>query len=264
MKRHIHIMEKHTMRELVSLTMAALLSLSAAHATAATPTPDELVNKAETLLWGKTLYSDFDMTIKTESWERKLSLKVWMDRPSKSLIRVMAPAKDEGISSLRLGSEMWNYIPNIERTIKIPPSLMLQPWLGSDFTNDDLVKESSLVNDYTHKLLGETTTPDGHAYQVELLPHPDAAVVWGRLVYTIRDDYVPLKLEYFDERGTPIRTLTYSDIRAMSGNRTIPTHWEMQPLNKPGKRTIITIKSITYDKPMDDSLFSLRTLNSKR
>jgi outer membrane lipoprotein-sorting protein len=248
------------MRRLISLTLALLLSVPAA----AAPAPTELVNKAETLLWGSTLHADFDMTIKTESWERKLGLKVWMDRPGKSLIRVVAPAKDEGITSLRLGQEMWNYIPNIERTIKIPPSLMLQPWLGSDFSNDDLVKESSLVNDYSHKLLGEVATADGHAYQVELLPRPDAAVVWGKLVYTIRDDFVPLKLEYFDERGTLIRTLAYADIRPMGGNRTIPTRWEMQPHNKPGKRTVITIKSIVYDKPMDAALFSLRTLNNKR
>lgn len=248
------------MRRLITPTLAMLLSFSAA----AAPKPDELVNKAETLLWGTTLHADFDMTIRAESWERKLGLRVWMDRPGKSLIRVMAPAKDEGISSLRLGQEMWNYIPNIERTIKIPPSLMLQPWLGSDFTNDDLVKESSLLHDYNHKLLGEVTTEVGHAYQVELLPRPDAAVVWGKLIYTIRDDDVPLKLEYFDERGTLIRTLTYADIRTMSGNRTIPTRWEMQPQNKPGKRTVITIKSIAYDKAMDAALFSLRTLNNKR
>jgi outer membrane lipoprotein-sorting protein len=215
---------------------------------AGTPQAAELVDKAETVLWGRTLYSDFEMTINTTSWSRKLLLKVWMDRPGKSFLRVVGPAKDKGISSLRLKSEMWNYIPAIERTIKIPPSLMLQPWLGSDFTNDDLVKESSIVNDYTHKLL-DATKSDGHdAYRVESLPKPGAAVVWGKIFYTIRDDFVPLKLEYFDERGNLIRTLTYTDIRQMGG-RIIPTRWEMSRPPSSSRRLPTTVNwTRTYSR----------------
>jgi outer membrane lipoprotein-sorting protein len=248
---------------LAAATAFWLLTFTSVGAYAAgTPHPTELVDKAELTLWGTTLNSDFEMTIKTTSWSRKLLLKVWMDRPGKSFLRVVGPAKDKGISSLRLKSEMWNYIPAIERTIKIPPSLMLQPWLGSDFTNDDLVKESSIVNDYTHKLL-DATKSDGHdAYRVESLPKPGAAVVWGKIFYTIRDDFVPLKLEYFDERGNLIRTLTYTDIRQMGG-RIIPTRWEMKPANEPGKQTTIVVKTTTYDGELDQNVFSLRNLTRK-
>ena len=229
----------------------------------AAPSATEIVERAEALLWGKTAAGEFDMTITTPAWSRTLSLHAWMDRPGKSFLRIMAPAKDAGITSLRIESEMWNYLPAIERTIKIPPSLMLQSWLGSDFTNDDLVKESSLITDYTHRLLGEKNV-DGHeAWQVEELPKPNAAVVWGKIVYSIRRaDFVPLKLEYYDERGDLIRALTYSDIRSING-RTIPTRWEMQPANKPGKKTAIVVKTITYDKPLSPEIFSLRNLKQK-
>jgi outer membrane lipoprotein-sorting protein len=228
----------------------------------AKPTAKEIVDRAEVLLWGKTVNGDFDMTISTPSWTRTLALKVWMDRPTKSFLRVMAPAKDAGILSLRIGAEMWNYLPAIERTIKVPPSMMLQPWLGSDFTNDDLTKESSIVNDYTHKILGEKLVSGENAYEIEALPKPGAVVVWGKIIYSVRHDFVPLKMEYYDERGERIRVLNYSDIRDVGG-RAIPTRWEMQPDNKPGKRTTIMVKAITYDKPIKPEVFSLQSLDRK-
>ena len=223
----------------------------------------EIVEQAENLLWGKTMSGDVDMTITTPTWSRTLSLHLWMDRPTKSFIRITAPAKDAGISSLRIASEMWNYLPAIERTIKVPPSLMLQPWLGSDFTNDDLVKESSIVNDYTHRMLASVTVDGSEAYQIEGLPKPDAAIVWGKVVYTIRkNDSMPLKLEFYNERGQTVRTLVYSDFRNLDG-RAIPTRWEMQPAASPGKKTVIAIKSATYEKSIGADIFSLRNLKQK-
>ncbi len=241
------------------VALAAFLPLSARAALPAT----EIVEKAEQLLWGKTAVGEFDMTITTPTWSRTLALLVWMDRPTRSFLRIAAPAKDAGITSLRIGSEMWNYLPAIERTIKIPPSLMLQPWLGSDFTNDDLVKESSIVTDYTHRLLAEQNVGGNEAYRIEGLPKPEAAVVWGKIVYSIRkSDFVPLKLEYYDERGNLIRELTYSDVRTLDG-RPIPTRWEMVPVTKPGKKTTITVKKISYDRPIGGDVFSLRNLKQK-
>lgn len=224
--------------------------------------PREVIDRAETVLWGRTLQADFDMAITTPRWTRTLSLKVWMDRPGKSFLRVTAPAKDEGISSLRIGSEMWNYIPAIERTIKIPPSLMLQPWLGSDFTNDDLVKESSIVDDYTHRMVEEPAADGSGAYVVEALPKPNAAVVWGKILYSVRGDFVPLQQAFFDERGGLVRTLEYSEVQKLNG-RLLPTRWEMRPTDKPGKSTTITVKAALYDRPIDGALFSLRALTRK-
>ncbi|MEW5915873.1 MAG: outer membrane lipoprotein-sorting protein, partial [Gemmatimonadota bacterium] len=131
------------------------------------PTGHEIVERVEALLWGKTLVADIDMQVTTPRWQRTVSLRTWIERPRRSFIRILAPAKEAGIGSLRIGAEMWNYLPAIERTIKIPPSMMLQPWMGSDFTNDDLVKESSLVNDYEHRVLTTETVDGVSAYVVE-------------------------------------------------------------------------------------------------
>jgi hypothetical protein len=242
-----------------------LLLMAPAWSALAAPalTPTELVERAEDLLWGKTMSGEFDMEITTPSWTRVLSTQVWMILPVKSFVRIVAPEKDRGISSLRISSDMWNYVPAIERTLKIPPSLMLQPWLGSDFTNDDLVKESSFITDYTHRLIGETSVAGDQAYQVECLPKPNAAVVWGKVVYTMRkNDYVPLKIDYYDERGDLVRVLSYSEIRLMDGHL-VPTRWEMRPLNKVGKKTTITAKTIIYNKPINSDIFSLRNLKQK-
>lgn len=249
-------------RHLFAAVALGWATAGAAASAAAAPTASEIVERAESLLWGKTVDGDFEMEVATPSWSRTLSLKVVMDRPDKSFLRVTAPAKDAGIRSLRLGAEMWNYIPAIERTIKIPPSMMLQPWLGSDFTNDDLTKESSVVDDYTHQLLGQAQVDGAAVYQVQALPKPAAPVVWGKLVYSVRHDFVPVRMDYFDEKGALVRTLTYSDVRVMDG-RNVPTRWEMRPAGQAGKRTTITVKAIRYDRPVRAEVFSQRNLDRK-
>ena len=246
-------------RALVAL-LAILVSLAALPARAQEPDGREILDRVENLLWGKTLQGEFEMSITTPRWQRTLGLRVWMDRPKRSFIRILSPAKEAGIGSLRIGAEMWNYLPNIERTIKIPPSMMMQPWMGSDFTNDDLVKESSVIDDYTHRILA-TTTLDGQAvYQVEAVPKADAAVVWGKIVYWVRkSDFVPLKQEFYSERGERVRVMTFSDIRPMGG-RTIPTRWEMRPVAKPENVTTIVMKNVVYNRPVEENIFTQRNL----
>jgi len=246
-------------RALVAL-LAILVSLAALPARAQEPDGREILDRVENLLWGKTLQGEFEMSITTPRWQRTLGLRVWMDRPKRSFIRILSPAKEAGIGSLRIGAEMWNYLPNVERTIKIPPSMMLQPWMGSDFTNDDLVKESSVIDDYTHRILA-TTTLDGQAvYQVEAVPKADAAVVWGKIVYSVRkSDFVPLKQEFYSERGERVRVMTFSDIRPMGG-RTIPTRWEMRPVAKPENVTTIVMKNVVYNRPVEENIFTQRNL----
>lgn len=139
------------------LVLGAALGAPSARAAAQEPTAEQIVDRAESASWGKTLQAQLTMTVATPRWTRRLDLVTWIERPRRSFVRILAPAKEAGIGSLRIGAEMWNYLPTVERTIKIPPSMMLQPWMGSDFTNDDLVKESSLLNDYTHRLIGTDT-----------------------------------------------------------------------------------------------------------
>jgi outer membrane lipoprotein-sorting protein len=236
------------------------LLLVAAAAPAQEPDGREILERVERLLWGSTVQGEYQMTIATPRWQRTLALRVWMERPHRSFVRILSPAKEAGIGSLRIGSEMWNYLPSVERMIKIPPSMMLQPWMGSDFTNDDLVKESSILDDYTHKVVGTTTVDGQAAYQVEAIPKPDAAVVWGRVLYLVRKhDFVPLKQEYFNERDELVRVMTFSDLRSLGG-RTLPARWEMRPVAKPGNVTTVTLKDLVFDRPVDESVFTQRNL----
>ena len=227
------------------------------------PTAQEVVDRAESALWGKTLQSQLTMTVTTPRWTRTLELVAWIERPRRSFIRIRGPAKEAGIGSLRIGGEMWNYLPTVERTIKIPPSMMLQPWMGSDFTNDDLVKESSLVNDYTHRIVAIDTAATPALYVVESTPKPDAAVVWGHIVMRVRrTDFLPAREEFYDERGTLVRVMTFSDIRTLGG-RTIPTKWEMRPTAKPGNVTTIVMTRATYDAPIAADIFTQRNLEKR-
>jgi len=242
---------------------AAAVPLGAPRARAQSSEGREILDKVEKLLWGSTVQGEYEMTIVTPRWQRTLGLRLWMDRPRRSFVRIISPAKEAGIGSLRIGTEMWNYLPNVERIVKIPPSMMLQPWMGSDFTNDDLVKESSILDDYTHKVIATVQLDGAAVVQVEAVPKPDAAVVWGRIVYWVRRaDTMPLKQEFFSERGERVRVLAFSDIRQVGG-RILPTRWEMRPDAKPGSSTTVVLKEATFDRPVDDELFSQRNLQKR-
>ena len=247
-------------------TLSAVLVLASptvAAVSAQEPSARDVVDRAERALWGTTLETRLAMTVTTPRWTRTLELQAWIDRPRRSFIRILAPAKEAGIASLRIGPEMWNYLPAVERTIKIPPSMMMQPWMGSDFTNDDLVKESSLVDDYTHRILAADTVGGAPVYVVESAPKPDAAVVWGRIVFRVRRaDFLPVREEFYDERGALVRTMTFSDVRTLGG-RTVPTRWEMRPAGKPGNVTTVVMKSATYDAPVSADVFTQRNLTRR-
>jgi len=246
----------------VAFLLVVAFALGAAHA--AEPGGHELVEHVERLLWGKTNHGVSEMTVTTPRWERTLKLRFWMDRPRYTLIRILAPPKEEGVGSLRIEAEMWNYLPKVARIIKIPSSMMLQSWMGSDFSNDDLVKESSMLVDYTHTLFGTERVDGEPAHRVQSIPKPEAPVVWGKIVYFIRvSDRIPLKQEYYDERGELIKVMTFSDVKSRGG-RFIPTRWTMQPVDKPGHRTVMRIHEITFDRPIDPTFFTQANLRNPR
>lgn len=247
-------------RRLAALALALALAQATQFALAQEPSGREIVERVENLLWSKTMQAELEMTIATSRWQRTLALRAWIERPRRSFIRILAPAKEAGIGSLRIGAEMWNYLPNVERTIKIPPSMMMQPWMGSDFTNDDLVKQSSVVDDYAQRLLKTETVSGAPTYVVEAIPKPEAAVVWGKILYWVRkQDFIPLKEEFFDERGELVRVMTFSEVRPIGG-RTIPTKWEIRPTAKPGNSTTMVLKSAVYDRAFDPEIFTQRNL----
>lgn len=247
-----------------ALGLVLALFGSSAQPVAAEPSGYELVEHVERLLWGKTNYGLSEMTVTTPRWERTLKMRFWMDRPERTLIRILSPPKEEGIGSLRIKYEMWNYLPKVERIIKIPSSMMLQSWMGSDFTNDDLVKESSMLEDYTHGAPALIDVNNVAAYRVESRPKPDAPVVWGKLEYVIRqNDRIPLEQRYYDERGALIKRMIFGDVRSLGG-RVIPTRWEMQPVDKPGHKTVLVMKELTFDRPIESTVFTLANLRNPR
>ena len=189
-----------------------------------------------------------------------MTLAIWSEGTEKVLIRVLQPEKEKGTATLKVGSDIWNYLPKIDRTIRIPTSMMMASWMGSHFTNDDLVKESSISRDYEAKITGKQALPDGQCYVLDLIPRPEAAVVWGKITAYVRmSDHIPLKYEFFDEKGKLIRYQDLSVIKKMGG-RTIPTVMTMIPVTKKGKKTVLVIDKINFNVPISDDVFSLSKL----
>ena len=204
------------------------------------------------------------MTIVRPKWERSLSFKSWSKGPKYSLLYVTAPAKEKGMVFLKREKEMWNWVPSIERMIKIPPSMMMQSWMGSDMTNDDLVKESSIVTDYDHKIIGEEKVDGYDCYKIELIPHEDAPVVWGKILSWIsKKYYFTLKNEYYDEDGYLVNKEVLSDIKKV-GDRTIPTRFEIIPVGKKGHKTIMVFDKIQFNVPIKEDFFSIQNMKRIR
>lgn len=223
-----------------------------------------IVAAADEKMRGKTSCSEITMQVKRPKWTRTVSMKSWSKGRDFSLILITAPAKEKGQVFLKRKKEMWNWVPSISRMIKIPPSMMSQSWMGSDYTNDDLLKESSIVNDYTHTITGTDTIDTYACHRIKLIPKPDAAVVWGKVIMWISiKEYYQLRIEQYDEDNELVSTETLSDIKKL-GDRTIPTHMEIIPADKPGNRTILDITRITYDEPIQESFFSQQNMQRVR
>ena len=219
-----------------------------------------IAKKCDAALKGKTQLGKAAMTVRTPEWQRTLEMTFWYDYPEKTFIRITAPAKDAGTGTLRLGSNMWTWLPSVERVIKIPPSLMLQAWMGSDFTNDDLVRESSLVKDYDHKLAGEATQAGDPCYRIVSTPKPNAPVVWGHLVLFVRrEDSLPRREEYYDEKGVLQKVLTFEDFRRVE-DRVYPMRWKMDSVTKPGHETVLVYRTLKFDHPIPGSVFTQENL----
>jgi outer membrane lipoprotein-sorting protein len=180
-----------------------------------------------------------------------------------SMILIQSPAKDKGITYLKRKKEVWYWLPALEKIIKLPPSMMSQSWMGTDFTNDDLVKESSIVNDYEHNIIGDTVIDTRSCYIIQMVPKPEAAVVWGKLIICIdKKDYLELHTRFYDEDGILINTMNASRVRLMDG-RLIPTCFEMIPADKPrGQKTVMEYRSIIYNRPLEDELFTTERIKS--
>jgi len=219
-----------------------------------------IVQKANDKFRGRSNYTEIKMSIIRPDWSREMQIKGWSLGEDYSLMLVTAPARDKGVGFLKRGKEIWNWQPRIDRAIKLPPSMMSQSWMGSDFTNDDLVQQSNLVTDFDHRLLQEETIAGRVCYKIEMIPHRDAAVVWGKLITWIdKKDFMQLKTEFYDEEGYLVNTMTGSDIRNFSGEW-LPAILEVVPADEPGNKTVIEHLSITFDVRLDEGFFSIQNL----
>lgn len=242
--------------------IASLAALPAVRAAA--QTPNEIVDRVDRLLRGNSSKGDLTMEITTRQWKRSLDLRVWSLGAEYALVRVSAPQKEAGTATLKVKHDVWNYLPRVDRTIKIPPSLMMGSWMGSHFTNDDLVKESRMVLDYDIAVSFDGEKDGTRVWEFTLTPKPDAAVVWGKVVMQVRkDDLMPVWSRYYDDAGHLARTMTFSDDRMMGG-RKIPARMTVVPADKPDESTVLVYHDLQFDIGLTPDFFSLRALRSAR
>jgi len=215
-----------------------------------------IIEQVQQLLRADTSTARYTMKIMTPEWQRSVRFDAWDDRRHKRFfIRIRAPQKDRGTGWLKDGGNLWMYLPKLERDIRIPPSMMLSSWMGSDFTNDDLVKMESMVDDYRHRVVDENKS----VIVIESVPRPEAPVVWGRIIHRVSRDGLPVRDDYYDEHGTHVRRLVFSDPAVMDGRR-IPTRWVMTTDTKPGHRTEMIIESVQFNPVLSPDIFTRANL----
>ena len=251
------------MRTVRAITVLAVLSFMVLPGFTQAQDALEIIKKVDQKMRGNYSYQEMEMKIVRPDWERAVTMKSWSKGTAYALILITSPAKEKGQVFLKRDTEMWNWVPSIERMIKIPPSMMMQSWMGSDFTNDDLVRESSIVIDYEHNYMGEEDINGTTCWKLELIPKPEAPVVWGKIIAWIDKEYNQLKVEYYDEDEYLVNIMNQSNIRQMD-DREIPTHLEMIPADEEGKKTVINILSATFDDPIPENFFSQQNMQRIR
>lgn len=241
-----------------------MIGVLAAAFVSAQETPREIMDRVDRILRGESSHGIATMEVVTEHWKRSLTMEVWSLGTEYSLIRVTAPAKEAGTATLKAENDIWNYLPKVDRTIKVPASMMSGSWMGSHFTNDDLVKESRLVEDYDIETSFEGERDGVEVWEFTLTPKPEAPVVWGSIEFRVRkDDYMPLWARYYDEDGELARTLEYGDYQVMDG-RKVPAVMNMVPEDEPGERTTVIYEDLEFNIDLDESFFSLQSLKRRR
>jgi hypothetical protein len=242
----------------IVLTMAAGPSIAGAQTS-----PDqagEIVRHVDDLLRGESSHGTVRMEVVTERWTRTMEMEMWSLGQEYSLVRVLSPSREAGTATLKVDRDIWNYLPRVDRTIKVPGSGMGGSWMGSHFTYDDLVRESSMVDDYEIEVSFEGERDGTELWEFTLTPLPEAPVVWGRLELEVRkNDRMPQESRYFDDRGELARTMTFSNFRTMDG-RLVPTELSMRPEDKPGERTTLQYEDLEFNTGLSSSFFSLQRL----
>jgi outer membrane lipoprotein-sorting protein len=232
-------------------------------ASAEVPSADELIRLAMDHWRGVSSYSNMTMTVHRSDWERSFSMQGWTKGNKTSLVRVTAPKKDAGNGTLILDTNMWSYTPKVNRIIKVPSSMMNQSWMGSDFSNKDVSKSTDIIDMYDHTLI-HTEEKDGHTfYTIQSIPHEEAAVVWGKEVLTVRDDFVMIRQEFWDQDDVLVKAMDALEVAEMGG-RVVAKRMRMSEVETPDEWTEMMTDSIDFDTDMPDSLLTLSNLRNPR
>ena len=225
----------------------------------------EIIERMEERMRGDSNYAEMTMTIERPRYTREVSMRSWSLGNDYSLIQITAPSRDQGTTFLKRHNEIWNFVPNIDRTIKMPPSMMSQSWMGSDFTNDDLVRESSTVEDYEHRILEENSEIDGRsAWVIELIPKPETPIVWGKvLIWVDKEEFIQLRIENYDQGDVLANHIEFSEIREFD-QRLFPAKMVLIPADKPDQRTVMYYDALQFDIDIDDSFFTQQNMRRVR
>lgn len=222
------------------------------------PALDDVVKHLDELYRYESSHAVMTMTVVRDRGTRELTLESWSRGEDEALIVIRAPSREAGTATLRTADGLWNYAPRADRLIRIPTGLLSEAWMGSHFTNDDLIRDTSYDDDYTSELAWATR--GGTRYlQVTMTPRPDAPVVYTRVVFLLAvDDWTPHVAEYFDE-GRLIRTMRFDEVSTVSGRR-LPMRMVLQPQDRPTERTEMRYDRLVFDIPVDTDLFTQRGL----
>lgn len=247
----------------VLLVLMGLAVASFANADENADRAEEIVRDALNHWRGVSSRSEMTMTINRPDWTRSMSMQSWTQGEKRSLVRITDPRKDRGNGTLMDGNRMWSYSPKVNRVIKVPSSMMSQSWMGSDFSNKDISRSDEIIAEFDHSIVSESQL-DGHTvYEIQSIPHEDAAVVWGKEVLLIRDDHVLLEQRYYDQDGDLVKSLRSSEIAEMGG-RTIAVVQRMGKVDAPDEWTEVRINSVEFDIELGDNVFTLSNLQNPR
>lgn len=245
-----------------SLTLLIVLVLLQSSSIQQQPTARQIIEKMEEQTRGNSLYSEMSMTTVRPRFTREVTMKTWSKGEKYSMILITAPARDKGTAYLKRDKEIWNYVPNIDRLIKLPPSMMSQSWMGSDFSNDDLVRESSNINDFNHKIVDTVKYGGFDCWVLELTPKKGTSIIYGKVkMWITKSHYLQLRIENYDDKGVLASTLLFKNIKKMGG-RTIPTEIEVIPADKKGQKTILKYIDAKFNTPIEDSFFTTQNMRN--
>jgi len=250
------------MKHFSTVLITVLFCLTAAADTGSRDAKD-IVRDALNHWRGTSSQGAMTMTIHRPDWERSMSMESWTQGEKRSLVRVTAPRKDRGNGTLMDGNNMWSFSPKINRVIKVPSSMMSQSWMGSDFSNKDISRADDIVEQYDHTLISESQV-DGHvAYEIQSVPHEDAAVVWGKEVLVVRSDNVLIEHRFYDQDGELVKALRTLEIGEMGG-RTVAVQQRMEKVDAPDEWTEIIVDFVDFDVELSDNIFTLSNLRNPR